>query len=101
MENRFQALEAIDSDTSIICCGSYRDKKDLHHRGETFKFKLKSQNEKCSNIIVYGENKDGVYKKNKNCYVVQHLSDYKDNFLFLIGRRDRVKQIADIIRNDN
>ena len=98
-------IKEIDSDkypdTSIICCGCDQDKKDLHHKGETFEFKFLSQNERCSNKIIYGENKDGVYKKNKNCYVVQHLSDYKDNFLYLIGRRDKVKQIADIIRDEN
>ena len=89
--------EDADSDTSIICCGCDKNKKYMHYKGETFKFILKSKNDK----IIYGENKDGDYKKNKNCYVVQHLSDYKDNFLFLIERRDKVKQIADIIRDEN
>ena len=94
-------IKEIDSDTSIICCGCDQDKKYLHHKGETFKFKYKGQNAKSSNTIVYGDNKDGVFKKNKNCYIVQHLSDYKDNFLYLIGRRDKVKEIADIIRDED
>ena len=53
--------EDADSDTSIICCGCDKNKKYMHYKGETFKFILKSKNDK----IIYGENKDGDYKKIK------------------------------------
>ena len=99
---KFFFIEKIDSDTSSICCGCDKDRKDLHHSGESFKFKYVKKNKESGNIIIYNDNVKGKkYKKNKNCFIVKDTETYKDNFLLLIGRRDKVKEIYDIIEDKN
>ena len=90
-----------DNNTTKMCCGCDRDNLDLHHIGESYKFKFKGQNEDCENIIIYKDNKKGKFKKNRNCFIVTDKEMYKDNFLLLIGRRDNVKDIYDKIEDNN
>ena len=95
-------IKEIDANISVICCGCFEEKEDLHHKGETFKFKYEKRNEESGDIKVYRDNKSGgVFNKNKNCYEIHHLSEYEDNFLFLIGNRDKAREIAEIIQDDN
>ena len=84
-----------------ICCGCDKDVKDLHHFGESFRFILEGQDDKSGDIIIYGDNKEGKFQYNKNCHIVEDIEDYKDNFLFLIERREKVLDIYDIISDLN
>ena len=86
---------------NIICCGCDKDKKDLHHYGESFKFIYESQDEKSGDIIIYGDNKEGKFIKNKNCFIVKDKEAYKNSFLMLIERRDYVRKIYEIIEDTN
>ena len=93
-------IEKIDNYYKI-CCGCDKGVEDLHHFGESFKFILESQDDKSGDIIIYEDNKEGKFQYNKNCHIVEDIEDYKDNFLFLIERRDKVLDIYDIIAESN
>ena len=80
-----------------ICCkpNDDSDEKMLPH-GESFKFILKPQNPKGNNVI-FRVRKQGKLHKNQNCYIMDEKDKYK-NFS-IVGRREQVKQIYDIIDN--
>ena len=93
-------IDKIGNDISKICCGCNQNEKDLHHIGESYKFKFANQDEKCGEIVIYEDNRPGIFKKNRNCFIVTDKEMYRDNFLLLIGRRDKVKEIYDIIEEN-
>ena len=95
------SIEKIDEKIVKICCGCFKDKEDKHRIGESFKFKYQAQNEQCEEIIIFGDNKKGKFKMNKNCIVVTDKEMFKDIILMQIERRDKVKEIYDIIEDSN
>ena len=105
-KNKDGKLFFINNDKSnksknIICCGCNKDKKDLHHYGESFKFKYESKDERSGNIIIFEDNEKGELKKNKNCFIVKDKEAYKNSFLMLIERREYVMKIYSIIEDIN
>ena len=99
-KKKYKIKKVDDKNYYKICCGCDEDKEDMHHIGESFKFIYKAQNKDCEDKIIYKDNKAGVFKKNKNCIVITDKEMYKDIFLLLIDRRDKVKIIYDIIEKN-
>ena len=90
------------NNTIKICCKCCKPKNDSNEKmlphGESFKFILKPKSEK-DNKIIFPFRKEGKLHINKNCYIMDEKERYRK--FSIVGRREQVKEIYDIVSNKN
>ena len=91
-DEKYFCFEKNTSNTIKICCSCLKDQIPPH--GESFKFKLLSNNEEDKKIKIFPYKKEGKLKKNKN-FIDINYNKFDD--FYIIGRRCQVKEIYELI----
>ena len=98
-DEKYFCFEKNIRNTIKICCSCLKNQIPPH--GESFKFILLPETEKDQKNIIFPNKKEGKLINNRICYDTNY-NNFND--FFIVGRKDKVKEIYELIggeKNNN